>query len=257
MTHHLRHSRAGSLSLAGLAGQFASPRNALEWIANLAHHHPSIGGVQLDATMPGLRPRELDESARRDIASFLRRRGLRCTGVDLFIPPEHYTRSDSQDRAMTALDAAMTLARSVSDGAGNASITTQLPDSPGEITQAISDAANRVGVQVGMSQWPVAALPEHHSPLRIALDPALVLAKGDDPAAQCARLAASILALRLTDASSQGLRVEAASSGGRLRLDALLVSHALLAPGTPLVLDARGLQSPIPALERLAARVDD
>lgn len=109
-----------SLALTGV-------RSALQAAAsNDARHAPSpadtfrasldlavaIGfrAVQLDATAAGLRPRDLDRSARRDLAATLRRAELTCAGIDLLIPPQHFTDPTHADRAAEALFAAIDLA---------------------------------------------------------------------------------------------------------------------------------------------------
>ncbi|MEM7756072.1 MAG: hypothetical protein AAF297_10600, partial [Planctomycetota bacterium] len=55
--------------------------------------------IQLDATRAGLRPRDLERSARRDLAATMRREELAFSGVDLWIPPHHFVDPDRADRA--------------------------------------------------------------------------------------------------------------------------------------------------------------
>ena len=61
------------------------PRAALARLSKLGFRH-----VQLDATQPGLRPRELDRSARRHLAATLRRPEDSPIGVDLWVPASHF-----------------------------------------------------------------------------------------------------------------------------------------------------------------------
>ena len=62
--------------------------------------------VQLSASQPGLRPRELDRSGRRDLAGRLRRLALVAAGVDLWIPRAQLLDPARVDRAVgTMLDA--------------------------------------------------------------------------------------------------------------------------------------------------------
>ena len=42
--------------------------------------------VQLDATLAGIRPRDLSRTGRKDLTALLMRGGLRLAGLDLFIP---------------------------------------------------------------------------------------------------------------------------------------------------------------------------
>ena len=74
-----------------------------------------IPAVQLDATLSGIRPRELSPRTRKDLAALIQRQGLRLAGLDLFIPRSHYLESDRQDRAITAALAAIELAADLGD----------------------------------------------------------------------------------------------------------------------------------------------
>ena len=66
--------------------------------------------VQLDATMAGLRPRDLDIRARKDLLGLLGRRSLTLAGVDLFIPRRHFMEPENLDRALSAALAGIELA---------------------------------------------------------------------------------------------------------------------------------------------------
>jgi sugar phosphate isomerase/epimerase len=103
-----------ALNLAGisfsdpLSPAATQPRARVEWAA--VH---GVRAVQLDATVPGLRPRELDRSARRDIASLLRRLELAFAGLDLSIPVSHFADPAMLDRAVKATQDAITLAADI------------------------------------------------------------------------------------------------------------------------------------------------
>lgn len=64
--------------------------------------------IALDATV--LRARDLDRSARRDLAAIFRRDGLAITGWDLPIPPAHFADPARADRAISAARATIELA---------------------------------------------------------------------------------------------------------------------------------------------------
>lgn len=64
--------------------------------------------IALDATV--LRARDLDRSARRDLAAIFRRDGLAITGWDLPIPPAHFSDPARADRAISAARATIELA---------------------------------------------------------------------------------------------------------------------------------------------------
>src|SRR5690606_31973157 len=87
-----------AISLAGLDQGGAPPivpwgagaRAAINWAAAAGWR-----AITLDATAPDTRSRALDNSARRDLASALRRAELAFAGLDLWIPAEHFTRPDT------------------------------------------------------------------------------------------------------------------------------------------------------------------
>lgn len=126
-------------------------------------------GVQLSATVPGALPRELDRSARRDLAASLRRVGLGCSGVDCLIPPEHFADPNHCGRALEALGQACAFAREVltlvEHGAGamgvgghsdlRAVVSVLLPR---ELSDAVRDElvghAERNGVLLAELSWP-------------------------------------------------------------------------------------------------------
>lgn len=103
-----------ALNLAGISFSdplslpSAQPRSRIEWASSLG-----VRAVQLDATMVGLRPRELDRTARRDVASLLRRLELGFAGLDLSIPTSHFTDPATLDRAVRATQEALTLAADI------------------------------------------------------------------------------------------------------------------------------------------------
>ena len=94
------------------------PRGALAAASRLGFR-----AVTISAARAGLRPRELDRSARRGLAAELRRLELHCTGIDLFLPREHYQRSEHVDRAIAAATGAIELA----DDLGADSVFLRLP----------------------------------------------------------------------------------------------------------------------------------
>ena len=83
----------------------SEPRLGLELASRLGFR-----SVTLSAAQPGLRPRELDRSARRGLLAELRRLELECSSIDLFIPPEHFTSTETIERALDAVRGALDLA---------------------------------------------------------------------------------------------------------------------------------------------------
>lgn len=100
-----------SLSIAGLhASPLDGPwsrgvRSAIGWVAGVGFR-----SVHLDAAAPEIRARDLDRSGRRDLAAAVRRASLGFTGLDLWIPAEHFEPGEHADRAHAALLGAIDLA---------------------------------------------------------------------------------------------------------------------------------------------------
>lgn len=213
-----------------------------------------FSAMQLDATLPGLRPRELDTTARRDLAATAMRAGLSIAGVDFFIPAEHYSDPQHVDRAVAAAAAACELAGEL----GRVPVSLNLPvakmDTP--LVQAVMDAADAQGVTLaihdeadldGLAGWLHSQAPLH---VGIGLDPAALLIRDSDPAGIAQSHAGLLRVARLSDASkgqTDGGRQAAGS--GSLQVMAYRVSVDL-APSRvgPVVLDLRGLASPLDAM---------
>ncbi len=239
--------------------------------------HSGFHAVQLNAAFAGIRPRDLDRSARRDLAALLRRSELACSGLDLFIPPGHFKDPVHADRAVSAvLDAielAADLARLASSGvvspggsggvrAGGGSgrvVSLILPaETPALSREALAERAETCGVRIADHAWPPAPA---QGPIGVGIDPALLLLCGEDPVAQVSRITAGmpaaagtqdtsgthvrdrLVSARLCNASSTG-RVLLHDRAGRLDLLAYLI--ALVTAGYPreVVLDLRGTPDP-------------
>jgi len=214
--------------------------------------------VQLDANVSGLRPRELTQSARRDLISLLRRYGASPAGIDLFIPRKHYLDPQLVDRAMTATTEAIAFAADL--GRLPLSLTLPAADLPGELAQTLIAAADGCGVPLavhsesqmaGLEQWiRTVDLPT----LGAAVAPAALLSQGQDPAAVIQRLGDRLLVARLSDLQS-GDSGDAAAAGvrcpvgqGDLDLPRYRVACDLAQQRIgPVILDLRGLSQPLAA----------
>lgn len=211
-----------------------------------------FGDVQLNAGLPGLRARDLDRSARRDLGSTLRRSGLTCSGLDLFIPAEHFADPAQADRAVSsavgAIEFAGELGESGGVGGGGAfgGVSLTIPATPGMgVLAALISAGERCGVPIADTAWPVREPPI--AGLAVGLDPASVLASGGDPGSVASRLGARIALARLTDASRSlaGMRVVPGSRGGGLDILAYRIALVSAAPRASVVLDLRGVSTPL------------
>jgi hypothetical protein len=195
--------------------------------------------VHPDATAPGLRPRELDRSARRDLAALLRRQGLAFTGLDLWIPPPHFHDSAHVDRATAALAAAADLA--VEIAALAPSTAHAAPVVCVELPETLHPDAARLlaaGLPCAVADFRRPATPRGPG-AAAGFDPAPVLLAGGDPAAELLALPAPSTA-RIADADAGG---RCPVGKGRLRISDYQMACAA-SGARPLVLDLRGLDQP-------------
>ena len=211
--------------------------------------------VQLNAAQPGIRPRELDRSGRRELAALLRRSDTACAGLDLWIPPEHFNDPARGDRAVEAVVGAVELAwelgglaaggkRSTGQAQAPAVCLTLPAECPATVLAALESAASRCGVRIADHAWPITTRAGSTMWIGVGIDPAAVLSAGEDPAALAARLGNRVAAGRLSDTAAAGATAgRTAPGGGQGRLDVLAYGVALAAAGYRgwAVLDLRGI----------------
>ncbi|MFN9972216.1 MAG: hypothetical protein ACK58T_20235, partial [Phycisphaerae bacterium] len=173
-----------SLSISGLP--IPDARERLTSAAEAAAR-AEIPALHLDATLPGIRPRELDRSARRDLLAIVKRHNVSLTGCDLFIPPTHFNSPQHQQRAADAVRQAIAFAaelRSLGALAAMVCIETDAPvakqpDAAFDATPLLTDLATHArdhGVTL-------CDCTSDTSPLARGLDIAAILARNEDPAA--------------------------------------------------------------------------
>lgn len=224
-----------------------TPRATLDWATGVGFR-----AVQLNAAAPTVRPRELSASDRRDLAATLRRRELAISGVDLWIPGEHFRDPSAKDRAVSALTDAVGLAAdlaSVSDGPPTVSTVLPSPDDAEamEVTEAVTEAASARGVRVADFAFPETAREDGgHGTIGVGVDPAAVLMGGGDPASSASSAGARLIAARLSDADGGG---RCAPGAGRLDRTTYEVSLATAGFDGALVVDLRR----VPDQARVAA----
>lgn len=215
--------------------------------------------VQLDATAAELRPRTLDRSARRDLASLLRRLELHFTGLDLFIPPEHFTDPARSDRALAAAHDALEFAAELPGLCGppplglppGRTVSLALPrDLPPELVTHLTQSAARLGSTLADFSYP-SAPARPGTPLTQGLDPAAILLAGQDPVAVLAALPVPPLAVRLSDLAPQG-RVVPGSPNSRLDLRAFAAALTMRNPPVAPVFDPKNLPKPPDQAARIA-----
>ncbi len=236
-----------AISFAGLDG--AALHAAREVRARIAWAaEQGFRAVQLDAT--AVKPRELDRSARRDLAATLRRHELSLAGLDLWIPANHFTRPEMIDRAAAALLDAIDLAADLAELTPDARrvVSLELPRERDQTAMAfIQTRADARSVRLADHAWPPASTADgpdsaagsYSGPTMLGLDPAAIMLAGDDPATIASRESRHIASARLSDLSSIGRELP-----GEGRLDMFAYRIALETSGHrgPVVLDLRGVR---------------
>ncbi|MDX2017418.1 MAG: hypothetical protein SFY95_07245 [Planctomycetota bacterium] len=254
------------LALAGLDAPGAPTGGLRERVASAAA--AGFRSVRIDATAPDARPRDFDRSARRDLASTLRRAGVKFGGIDLFIPPSHLLDPARADRAVGAVVAALefasdlarldeggagfaravTMDLSFPEGADGSGVLAELARAAERVGGAVADVARGIGAAPAVQVSPASPA----SPFMGAeLDPGMALVRGVDPVARLHALARAqtLAGVRLSDASSLGRCLPGAG-----RLDVLAFSVALATAGVrgPIVVDLRGVDRR--SIDRLLGR---
>jgi sugar phosphate isomerase/epimerase len=254
-----------AISIAGLQrdprAPWATPRGdvdaraAIAWVASLG-----VPSIQLDASLDGIRPRQLDRSARRDLAATLRRHGLALAGVDLWIPPEHFTDAARVARALDATLAAVELASELAplaapagfSSVSNAVVSVVLPaDLADDLRIQLEAGATRCGVR--LADHRLGAIDPAESPaFGRGLDPATALLGGADPV-RLASARPKLLAARLSDASVIA-RSAVGDPGARLDVVAYRVALETAGYAASVPIDLRGLPDQADAARRAIER---
>ena len=158
------------------------PRRVIEWASGAGFR-----SVVLDAARPGVRPRDLDRSARRGLASALRRLELRLAGLELWIPAAHYASPASSDRAVSAtLSAIDLLAELAALMETDRTLTITLPaEGAEEAIDTVAQAAHRAEVRLASATWPRRPVEEagNAAPVGLCLDPRAIIRDRGDPVA--------------------------------------------------------------------------
>ncbi len=248
-----------AISSAGFITDAPNPRAIIDAIASTSVQS-SPRAIALDATHPGLRPRTLSRSARRDLAATLRRSELAFVGLDLWIPPEDFTDRAHAHRAIEALTQACELTTELSTLVGTAAggqsrpvVSTMLPSElDAADRQALDATAQRLGAIIA-DHHPEPTDMEAHSTdliagLAIGIDPALILMNGQSPGKAITHAGKALASARLNDVNAMG-RCAVGAPGSKLDLTSY--AGALIVAGQSWVtLDVRDMPDPIAAIER-------
>jgi len=227
---HADHEPA--LAIAPLSGP---PRERLETARAVRAR-----GVVLDATLPGLRPRELDRSARRGLCALLRRLELRLAGLDLPIPAAHFTDPATQDRAVSAVSQACAF---LAEAAALAETTPILHLAAPDPHAAAAAADLGVALTAPPPAEPPAELPE---PFTTSIDLAELILADQDPLKAIAETP-EVGAIRLSDAA-RGVRQPLGA--GELDVFGARAVTITAAAAAELIIDVRDLPDARAAAER-------
>lgn len=207
--------------------------------------------VQLDATLAGIRPRDLSPRARQDLSALLMRSGVRPAGVDLFVPRKHWLGAATVDRAVAAALGAIEFAADL--GRVPVSISLPVRELGGDVRDALVTAAEVRGVTLAIHAEDqldeLAKILESTgvATLGMGLDPAALLGRNLQPQKIVHQHAGHLRVGRLADISQSGGADGLRCFVGQGELDVLDYRIALdLAKGRigPVVLDVRGLENP-------------
>ena len=238
---------------ATIAAIHSLPRTGLQIASRLGFRR-----VTLSASQAGLRPRELDRSARRGLLAELRRLELHCDAVDLFVPPEHFVLGEFVDRALAAARGSLELASDL----GASVLFMRLPseDSEAEALEstrelmAMAEEGGGVRIADVAIEGPAmsAFSSGRESAIGVGLDTAAWLADGRDPIEGIVTLGEHLAGIRLVDLDETGTRSPVLPDG---RIDLAALGVALQTGATPgaLVADARGWLHPVAGLEHTLA----
>lgn len=208
--------------------------------------------VQLDFTLPGIRPRELSRRGRQDLSATIRRRDAVVCGADFFIPRRHYLDTAHTDRAMLATLQAIELAADL----GRIPLSVALPirEMAADLKEAIVSAAEVRDVRLAvhaedqledLETW----LRELDQPMIGAgLDPVPLLMRQVQPAQVVHRLAPWLFRPRLADVTSGPAPKRCRPGQGELDLLTYRIALELAQGRTgPVVLDLAELEDPLAA----------
>ncbi|MEX0875911.1 MAG: hypothetical protein WD114_00490 [Phycisphaerales bacterium] len=223
-----------------------SPREVIDAIAALG-----VRGLALDAAAPGTRPRELGRSGRRDLAASLRRRELELTGLELWIPAEHFTDPAHAQRAVDAVIQALEMAGEMAPlvgGRSRAVVSVLLPtDLEPEARLILGDSAQRVGATLADHRLIVDDDDPRTPGIGIGIDPVFCLMDGRSPGKAVIQAGSDLASARLSDASAMG-RCPVGAKGGKLDLPAY-AGALIVSEQAWVTLDLRDMHDPIKAAE--------
>ncbi len=164
---------------------------------------------------------------------------LTLTGLDLPIPPNHFSDPSFQDRAVAAVAAACDfLAQTAGLVETILQIFISIPNPAGPAALAAGQHARAAGVTLVNTVRPLPEMPEGFA---AGIDLAAELDAGNDPLESIAATP-DLAAIRLGDSSAAG---RCALGAGRLDLAGAYAVIETTARGASLVIDPRGAGDPL------------
>jgi sugar phosphate isomerase/epimerase len=230
-------------------------QESLEWISAAG-----IRGVQLSATHAGLRPRDLDISARRDLRATLRRLELVCSGIDAWIPVDQWSDSATMERAVDALRQVCRLAEELDRVP--VSLTLPAADSDAarearrrDAVSAVVQAASVHGVLLADIAWSTgtARAEAPFPPVGVCIDPAAILASARRPYPVVTGAAGRIASARVVDLLRTGHRGPLGDADGQLDVTEYRVALESAGCTALPVIDARQWAEPRAGVRRSLA----
>lgn len=204
--------------------------------------------IQLDATLSGIRPRDLDKRSRQDLLAVLTRSSMQLAGLDCFIPRKDFECAENVDRAVHAVSACIELASDL----GRVPVSLALPVKTvaDDVKNALLTAADAYGVALAihaedqldsLKQWVI----ETNQPiLGLSMDPASLIASDIEPDIQVQQLGDYLTVGRLSDyRKDTNLRCAVGQGSLDLMSYRLMLDMAKGRRGS-VVLDLRGLEYP-------------
>ncbi len=221
------------------------PRTAIDRLAGLGFR-----ALQLSASQPGLRPRDLDRSGRRDLKARLSRLEISLAGLDLWVPDAHLRDPARADRAIAAIQTAVELAAAL----GRVALSLMLPEREDAASpiSAILDAVVEKALRFGVPLADCAVPPSDRAEVGVGIDPAIWMSHGRDPVEAVRVHADRLRSVRLSDLAATGERVPAGAAE-ESRLDLRDYRAMLQTQGYdgPVVVDLRGRGDPWSDLEQV------
>jgi sugar phosphate isomerase/epimerase len=233
-----------------------SVKQALTQLAKFKFH-----AVQLDATLSGIRPRDLDQRSRKDLLAVLTRSSMQLAGLDCFIPRKDFISAENVDRAMSAALATIELAADL----GRVPVSLALPvsDLASDVKSALLTAADAQGVSLAVHaedqfEALLGWIDAVNQPiLGMSMDPASLIASDEDPVSLSQQQGDKLVVGRLCDyRKDANIRCTVGEGSLDVMSYRLMLDMAKGRRG-PVVLDLRGLEFPQQAAVDGAKAWDD